>query len=52
MVVFFLLEGNVLRADDPFLAAQVALGVGTLGRLQSYDGALTFMNSTPIGDNA
>lgn len=33
-------------------AAQVALGVGTLGRLQSYDGALTFMNSTPMGDNA
>jgi sugar/nucleoside kinase (ribokinase family) len=29
-------------------AAQVALGVGTLGKLESYDTTLTFMRDTPV----
>jgi len=33
-------------------AAQVALGVGTLGQLNGYDGTLAFMGSTPTGDDA
>lgn len=31
-------------------AAQVALGVGTLGRLASFDATLAFMRDTPMGD--
>jgi sugar/nucleoside kinase (ribokinase family) len=31
-------------------AAQVALGVGTLGKLESYDGTMAFMRDTPVKD--
>lgn len=33
-------------------AAQVALGVGTLGTLESYDGTLAFMRDTPVKEEA
>lgn len=33
-------------------AAQVALGVGTLGTLESHDGTLAFMRDTPVKEEA
>lgn len=33
-------------------AAQVALGVGTLGKLESYDTTLAFMRDTPVREKA
>ncbi|WP_017672063.1 sugar kinase [Blastomonas sp. AAP53] len=44
-----------LEAEDALrfgvaTAAQVSLGVGTLGRLESYDATLAFMRDTPVKD--
>jgi len=33
-------------------AAQVALGVGTLGKLESYDATLAFMSDTPVKEES